>query len=359
MSSGAKPYRWAAIAEQVAALLPIERLHPAVLKRLQAMPEDQRIAVALSGGADSVALLLLLWAHFPRRRERWTALHFDHRLRGRASTADARFCDRLCRGLGVPLVSGRWDDAPPSGRGVSEAQAREARRAFFNATLSRRRIVALCTGHHRDDVAETLFMRLARGSGSAGLCAPRPVQVQSKSAREHLRPLLDIDKTEIVAALTAAGAPWREDESNATADYLRNRVRESVIPTWRRAADAGRDALAGLALSRELLEEDEVALDIWAERVARIDPDGGLDLAELRGQPEVPRAVARRVLHRWLGAISARTDLSRDGFNALLDFALTGRPGARFSLGAAHFARLRRGWLRCESASEARMVRPR
>lgn len=359
MSSGAKSSRWAATAERVAASLPVQRLHPAVLKRLQAVPDDQRVAVALSGGADSVALLLLLWAHFPRRRERLLALHFDHRLRGRASTADARFCERLCRSLGVQLVSGRWDDVPSGGRGVSEAQAREARRAFFTTTLRRRRIVVLCTGHHRDDVAETLFMRLARGAGSAGLCAPRPVQVQPGAERVHLRPLLGLDKAEIIAALTQAGAPWREDASNATADYLRNRVRESVIPAWRQAADAGRDALAGLALSRELLEEDETALDLWAGRVGRIDGDGGLDLAELRGQPEVPRAVARRVLHRWLGAIPVRTDLSREGFNGLLDFALRGRPGARFSLGTSHFARVRRGWLRCEPASAARIVRIR
>lgn len=334
---------WPRIAEKLAASLPGERLHPAVSAWLASRAAaPRRIAVALSGGADSVALLLLLWTHFPERRAGWLALHFDHRLRGRASTDDARFCAALCRGLGVELVTARWTSPPPS---PSEGRARAARSEFFDTTLTRRRIEALCTGHHRDDVAETLFMRLARGAGAAGLCAPRPVHVLPGRERVHLRPLLGLDKAVLIEALRAAGAKWREDASNTSGAHLRNRVRAELVPAWRAAAEPGRDALAGLALTRELLEEDDAALEAWAERVTRIDARGALTLAPLR---TVPRAVLRRVVHRWLATTPTRTDLNRAGFNGLLDLVSpAGRVGAKHSLGAGHFALRRRTRLVC------------
>ncbi len=325
---------WPRVAEKLAAALPLTDLQPAV-RRWMGAPENAsaRFAVALSGGADSVALLLLLHAHFPARRARLLALHFDHRLRGRASTDDARFCAALCRALGVEIVVGRWENPPPH---ASEARARAARLEFFNTTLRRRRVSALCTGHHRDDVAETFFMRLARGAGSGGLSAPRPVHHQPALGRTHLRPLLDMDRETLRAALRAAGGRWREDASNQSARHLRNRVRAELVPAWRAvAAENGRDALGGLALARELLEEDDVALDSWAERATRIDARGRLSLAPLKA---LPRAVLRRVVHRWLSATPVRTDLNRHGFNALLDLVASGRTGAKHSLGADHFA---------------------
>ena len=343
---------WPRVAERLAAAIPRERLHPAVLAWAAAGPPGPprsapRWAVAISGGADSVALLLLLWAHWPERRTRLLALHFDHCLRGRASAADARFCASLCRALGVRLVAGLWEDAPPA---ASEAGARTARLRFFNSELRRRRITALFTGHHRDDVAETLFMRLARGAGTAGLSAPRPVHPQPALGRVHLRPLLSLDKAALLSALSTAGATWREDASNTSVTHLRNRVRANLVPAWRAAAEPGRDALAGLALSRELLEEDDVAIEAWADRVTRIDARGTLALAPLR---DLPRAVLRRVVHRWLSTTPIQTDLNRAGFNALLALVAAGRPGAKHSLGAAHFALRGRFRLACVPAAQA------
>ncbi|TAG33287.1 MAG: tRNA lysidine(34) synthetase TilS [Verrucomicrobia bacterium] len=333
---GIRIYKMNAVrsAEKLALALPQSALHPAVLSWLAtSAPLSQRVGIALSGGADSVALLLLLWGHFPERRKQWLALHFDHRLRGRASSDDARFCAALCRALGVELVTGRWVDAPST---ASEGRARAARSDFMDTTLAGRGIEGLCTGHQRDDVAESLFMRLARGAGAAGLCAPRPVHVLPGRGRVHLRPLLSLDKAQLISALGAAGAKWREDTSNTSQVHLRNRVRAQLVPAWREAVEPGRDALAGLALSRELLEEDDAALEAWAQRVTRIDARGALALTPLR---TVPRAVLRRVVHRWLATTPVRTDLNRAGFNALLDLAApTGRVGAKHSLGSGHFA---------------------
>jgi tRNA(Ile)-lysidine synthase len=234
----------------------------------------------------------------------------------------------------------------------SEAGARAARHAFFQAELRRRRVGTLFTGHHRDDVAETVLMRLARGSGTAGLAAPRPVHDLADGGRTHLRPLLALDKAELVSALRVAGGVWREDASNAGDAYLRNRVRSELLPVWRAvAAEPGRDALAGLALARDLLEEDDRALETWTESSTRIDDKGRLALRPLR---DLPRAVLRRVVRRWLATTPAKTDLNRHGFNALLDMVAARKTGARHSLGAGHFARVTRAFLVCEPVTARR-----
>jgi tRNA(Ile)-lysidine synthase len=205
-------------------------------------------------------------------------------------------------------------------------------------------------GHQRDDVAETLLMRLARGSGAGGLAAPRPVQA-GPQGRIHVRPLLDLAKSEIIRALRAAGAPWREDATNAGGGYFRNRIRNSVIPAWSRAA--GRDALAGAARSRELLEEDDSALEKLVDRLKPVTPGGKLDVRQLADQP---RALARRALHRWLLRLEGSDGLSRQGFESLLSAVQKGRP-TRQSLGADGFARIRGKWLLFERRKTKR--RPR
>jgi tRNA(Ile)-lysidine synthase len=322
---------WKRRAEELAQRLPRGRLHPTVTAWADRRAARERWAVAVSGGADSLCLLLLMWAHWPRRRTKLCALHFDHRLRGAAARADARFCRTVCRSLGVAFVGGQWA-APP--KLPSEAEARMARFRFFERELNRRKIRALWLGHQQDDIAETMLMRLARGSGAAGLAAPRPLQSLPRD-RSHLRPLLDIKRTEITAALRASGAPWREDLSNSTGDFFRNRVRRSVVPAWRRAA--GRDALAGAALSRELLEEDDTALQQWVAELKPVTPGGALALNRLAGRP---RAVVRRALHQWLLVQSLSGNLSRRGFDSLLSAVSLGKP-ARHSLGAEGFAVIR------------------
>ena len=323
--------RWTQCAEQLAAVLPRSRLHPAVLAWAAAAPPRKTWAVAFSGGADSLCLLLLLWAHWPERRARLRALHFNHRLRGAESRRDAAFCRRVCRALGITLTEGEWADAH---RGASEAAARTARHAFFD-----RHATALWCGHQQDDIAETFFMRLARGSGTGGLAAPRPVHVMPKG-RVHLRPLLTLPKSEVLAALGQSGAVWREDATNAGGYYLRNRIRRDVLPAWRRAAE--RDALAGAARTRELLEEDDAAIEAWLQEVQPMAADGSLNLRRLAGKP---RALVRRALHRGLRGQSRTVDLSRQAFDALLRDVMSGRT-TRQSLGAAAFAVMGKGRLR-------------
>jgi tRNA(Ile)-lysidine synthase len=332
---------WPGAALRAARLIPRQRLHPAVVAWADARPGREPWAVALSGGADSVALLLLVWAHWPARRGHLVALHFNHRLRGSESAADARFCASLCSGLGVDLVSGERKGRVPA---LAEAQAREARFAFIERAMARRGARVLWLGHQLDDVAETMLMRLSRGSGAAGLAAPRAVHALAagRARRFHVRPLLALSKSEIARAARLAGARWREDSSNAKRVHFRNRLRRDVIPRWVRAS--GRDALSGAALSRELLEEDDRALEAWADSLGAPGPGRSLAVSRLSG---VPRAVVRRVLHRWLSLQPRAGELSRQGFEALLHAV---ERGTRFrhSLGNHGFAVIRSGSLRFE-----------
>lgn len=327
-------------AAKLAAIFPRERLDAAVTAWAEAAPRRGVWGVAFSGGADSLALLLLLWAHWPGRRTQLRVLHFNHRLRGADSDADARFCRKVCAALGVSYREGAWAGVH---RGASEAEARAVRMAFLAAEA---RVVWF--GHQQDDVAETMFMRLARGSGTAGLAAPRPVQAMP-GRRVHLRPLLSLKKVEITAALRRLGVVWREDRSNAAPDFFRNRIRTRVLPAWLRAAE--RDALAGAARSRQLLEEDDAALDAWLENVLpRQVRFGPLDLGALRGKP---RALWRRALHRWLLAEPRAGELSRPAFEALMEAAMLGRR-TKQSLGVKGFAVLRADQLRFEAGRPRR-----
>ena len=326
---------WRRCAERLAAVVPRERLHPAVVDWAEKSRADEPWVVAFSGGADSLALLLLVWAHWPDRRKTLAAAHFNHRLRGAAADADEKFCATVCRALRLRWRAGKWTRRKAAAI-PSEAEARAARHEFFAAELRRRRARVLWLGHQQDDVAETMLMRLARGSGTGGLAAPRPVQ-RMPGGRVHVRPLLALKKSEIVAALEDAGAGWCEDATNAEPEFFRNRVRGAVLPAWRRAAGE-RDALAGAALSRELLEEDDAALEDWLAGLAPVGRDGALLLRRLAGKP---RGLVRRALHAWLARNRVGAGLSRQAFNALLADVMRSRL-TRHSVGADVFAEIGR-----------------
>jgi tRNA(Ile)-lysidine synthase len=345
---------WPAVATALVRQISHDALHPGAMLTALADYEREkkknsrhrpRWAIAFSGGADSLALLLIFWAEAIGRWGRgFVVLHFNHRLRGRASDADEKFCAQVCAALGVKFVAGRWHNAP---REASEAAARAARLAFFERETTRRKIRLLWFGHQQDDIAESMLMRLARGSGSGGLAAPRPAHAMPGD-RWHLRPMLTLKKAEIVAALRAAGATWREDATNAGDNFFRNRIRHSVMPAWSKAA--GRDALAGAAHARTLLEEDDVALEAWLEDLAPLDRGGALRLSVLAGKP---RAVMRRALHRWMRSQPAAGELSRQGFEALLDTIQAGKT-TRHSVGSHGFAVTRGGLLRFEKTGKRR-----
>lgn len=256
---------------------------------------DRRLFVACSGGADSVFLLLWTWAYLEtlhESRDEATVLHFNHALRGESSDGDERFVASLCDRLGVACKRGDWERADDAV--VSEATARAARLEFFEREVGEVDSALVLTGHHADDVVESILMRLSRGAGAAGLSSPKPI---SDAGHGYCvaRPLIGLRRDFIRESLSRHGVEWREDDTNAGDAFYRNRVRNRVLPAWQAAAD--RDLVAGVGLSRRLLQEDAEALEHWLDREwATLSPQGGeLDLYRLR---QLPRALQRRALQR-------------------------------------------------------------
>jgi tRNA(Ile)-lysidine synthetase-like protein len=181
-------------------------------------------AVAVSGGADSVALLRLLQ---PLPNLSLHIVHLDHQTRGQASTADADFVADLAKQLSFPVTIARRDEIEAQLAHLPKnlsARFRALRIELFRRTVARENLLGVILAHQADDQAETIFLRLLRGSGPAGLSA--------MSARRRfggltiLRPLLHIRRAELRDFLTAQGQIWREDASNQSDHYARNRIRK-------------------------------------------------------------------------------------------------------------------------------------
>ena len=187
-----------------------------------------RVAAAVSGGADSVFLLHVLAHIAPRLNVTLAGVaHLNHKLRGEASDADERFVAGLAGGLGVPFF--RAEARVMEAGGNLEQAARRARIKFFETLIREGKADRIATGHTRDDQAETVLFRMLRGSGLAGLAGILPV------TGEHLiRPLLETTRAEIEEFLTARGIPWREDASNADHRFARNRIRHGLLPQLER-----------------------------------------------------------------------------------------------------------------------------
>lgn len=336
---------WQRRAHELGELLRVDSLEQTAIAEIASRAANERIAIACSGGADSVALVLVLWACFPARRGRWLILHFNHKLRGRASGLDARFVATLARNLREKCVVGSWDRAGAAGRNVSEAEARAARHAFFEHEMKKSRSVAIALGHQHDDIVETMLMRLTRGSGAGGLAAPRPVQWVGRG-QVRVRPLLTVGRGVLRGALRQVGATWREDASNQTNDYFRNRVRQTVVPKLEAASP--QDVCAGFAASRARLQEDDEALENFVtERVGHPEPGRRFELGALVSGPP---ALLRRAIQRWLTVEDLSGHLSRAGVNAIFE-AVVRSEDRRISAGTNRFVRTKDCSLRVEEGA--------
>ena len=290
---------------------------------LNALPEH--LLVGLSGGADSVALLLLL----KERGGRIEAAHVNHGLRGEASDGDEAFVRALCAELGVPLKVYRA--APPEHPG--EDWARQARYGFLRQAMRETGAEALALAHHRDDQAETLLMHLARGSGLTGLAGMAPDAMLD--GIRVVRPLLNVSGRELRDMLAERGQPWREDATNRDPRYLRNALRLEVMPRLEQYAPGAAARMAETAL---LLREDEEALRELTEAFLRAHGfEHHLALSELTAQPP---GLRRRILRLWW-ARECQTPLDRPQTEALLAL-LDASAGSRCNLPGGWHGQ--RGW---------------
>ncbi|KAF1081547.1 MAG: tRNA(Ile)-lysidine synthetase [Candidatus Rifleibacterium amylolyticum] len=267
-----------------------------LISSFTAMGKGGSIAAAVSGGVDSVAMLLLL-AHYCRmNRLRLCVFHVDHALR-EDSEADRHWVEELSGRLGLAFFWRRATDADKIGsaRPGSEAWARNFRYSCFAQMLEESGAEIVATGHTADDQAETLLMRMLRGCGVAGAGGIRSRRRLAVNGRPLWlwRPLLNIERHELLQYLAAAGQKWREDETNNSEVYFRNMVRHRIMPVMKSAAPTGARHFSELA-------EEIQQLHTMVMRLARLFLKRHQDTKCLDVTRVPPAFLRREVIRLWL-----------------------------------------------------------
>lgn len=265
------------------------------LRRHALFRPGDRVGVAVSGGADSVALLRALLELKSELGIVLSVIHLHHGIRGAEADADARFVADLAKHFDLPLHLDRTDTPTHSQREKLslETAARDLRYAFFRRLLESNVCDKIATAHTLDDQAETVLLRILRGTGTRGLAAIPPLRDASPDlAARIVRPLLGTRRADIEAYLKSVHQPWRDDSTNKDPKHLRNRIRHELLPLLERDYNpALRQSLSNLA---EIARTEE---EHWASQLAVLQPifqtDRTLDRAELLA---LPLALQRRLL---------------------------------------------------------------
>jgi tRNA(Ile)-lysidine synthase len=291
----------------------VEKIVAQALARI-GVKRGEVILVALSGGPDSVALLRALVALQPDLCLRLCAAHFNHRLRGDESERDENFARALCEQFAVPLTieaaSGLSADAPNL-----EEHARALRLEFLRRAASSHGATRIALAHNRDDQAETVLMRLLRGTGVSGLKG-----MTENGPGNLIRPLLHANRRQILSYLTARGSPWIIDSSNFSLARLRNRVRHELIPLLEsRYAPGVSRRLSALATEMEHVDQLIAALACseLERRLIRPDKPSAAPFAEhhLNRTHDPSRLDAPGPTGAVADIVGLESDARRDHFN--------------------------------------------
>ena len=253
----------------------------------------KRLGVAVSGGADSVALLFLVVSLCKQKKITPVVLHLDHGLRA-TSAQEAKWVRALSKKLGLLCVAERREVTAHLTSALSvEMAAREVRQAFFADCRMRLKLDAIATGHQADDVAETLLLRLMRGAGGSGLA---PLKAKGSG---FIRPLLHVTGAALRVWLKQKKITWREDETNQDVTIPRNRIRREILPLLEKHFGDG--VRSNLCKSAEILRAEDDCLDALSRDLLSDcllgDRENALELKRLRTSP---LALQRRVLRLWL-----------------------------------------------------------
>jgi tRNA(Ile)-lysidine synthase len=300
-----------------------------------------RVAVGLSGGADSVALTRALAARAPGLGIVVQAAHLHHGLRGAEADGDRQFAAELAASLGIPIYTDQVDiaaEAARQGESIEEA-ARRLRYTWFRHLMDANQLDAVATAHTLDDQAETVLGKFLRGAWTEGLSGIHPV-VQFPEGR-ILRPILAATRSEVEAYLASLGQSWREDTSNRDPAYTRNRLRHQLLPELEQWNPKIREHLAAMA---ELARDEEA---FWDTELGRLAPQllltgravrgGGrantsgsalsIDVVRLKA---LPAAVQRRLLRH--AAATMGVSLGFETTESLRELGIEGRAGQKLAL---------------------------
>jgi tRNA(Ile)-lysidine synthase len=270
----------------------------AYIHKHELLKPGDRVAVAVSGGADSVALLCLLAELREECGIVLSAIHFNHKLRGADSDQDEQFVGELAQRLGFESLSESGDVAAYAKEKhfSVETAARKLRYEYFQRLLSENQFDRIVTAHTLDDQAETVLLKLVRGAGTRGLAGIYPKLIVKQAS--IIRPLLGIRRKDIEAYLADIQQPWREDKSNRDLRHSRNRVRHGILPRLERHLNPA--VYEALSETADIARAEE---DYWSRKVEEILPavwqkqsSGGMLNLELLA--DLPLALQRRVVRR-------------------------------------------------------------
>jgi tRNA(Ile)-lysidine synthase len=288
-----------------------ERLLKTIRKQ-QSIRAGDRLAVAVSGGADSVALLCLLLELRAELGIVLSVAHVNHKLRGEEADEDERFVAKLAGQHGLelyvskaPVDGGRSSEVGSGIRSGIEAAARELRYGFFRQLVREGRVTKIATAHTLDDQAETVLLRIFRGTGIRGLSGIHPrivFEEQGHAFGELVRPLLGFRRAALQELLRERGQSWREDSSNRDTAFLRNRVRHRLLPMI--GEEFGEAAIEHMGELAEIARAEE---EHWERVHPEVRGQGG-GAAETRQAASLqvghlsalPLAAQRRLIRAWL-----------------------------------------------------------
>jgi tRNA(Ile)-lysidine synthase len=328
------------------------RLHEQLLSavhRQGIVRAGDRIGVAVSGGADSVALLLLLLGFREKLGIVLSVVHFNHKLRGKASDADEKFVAKLAAKHGLEFHSASLDVARKARKERSnlEDAARRARYDYFRSLADSGACTRIAVAHTADDQAETVLSHLLRGTGLAGLGGIHP------TAGPVIRPLLGIRRSELRGYLRGERQPWREDRTNRDVTRMRARIRKKLLPMLEKQFQPA--IVEHLATLADLAREDEASLQSQAElRVLALGketqgavsiPAGDIACSEFdsRSPQEANKeskqiasclaSIRKRMVRHLVATIKRRPgQLGANHVDAVLELARSGQNGTSLSL---------------------------
>jgi len=275
----------------------------AAIRTHKLLKPGDKVLAAVSGGADSMALFFAIADLSKQLDFRVIAAHFNHGIRGAAARVDAEFVRAAARRLRIPCIVGKAK-APELARKTGqslEMAARQVRYDFLFDAAKTNKCDAIATAHNADDQAETVLLRLLRGSGAKGLAGIRALSVRNQV--RLIRPLLDITRAEIEAYLRACGEKWREDKTNMDLTIQRNFIRHRILPLLKRVINP--KVRESLCRAADILCEENNWLETLAHEhlqrcLVKSKKNAALKKSALRA---LPIAAARRVILAWLRAI--------------------------------------------------------
>ncbi len=288
---------------------------------------DVTVVVAVSGGADSVALLCALNAISQQTCGRLVAAHFNHLLRDSESAGDERFVQQICRQLGVECSVGKARSVISSAGDGLEAEARQQRYQFFRDVADCQGARYVVTAHTADDQAETILHRVIRGTGLVGLGGIPPTRPLSEFTT-IVRPMLSVSRCSVVSYLESLCQPFREDSSNKLTVFTRNRIRHRLMPLL--AEQYNPQVASSLVrlgnLAREAQQVVDAAVEPLLEMAVTLRTQERVELVRARLFNSSPFLVREVFLRIWKMQRWPRQDMSEAKWNQLSDLTRAERP---------------------------------